>query len=136
MKIFHFIVICAWSCFACAKCGHTAEKADDLHQFKGQPFLASYIDCDHAALTDLKALERESIDGVQFLTPEEVPLNAEYDFAVSDLCFSEFSRPFQKRFCERILAKSRAGYLLGHVFPKHFGVDPFPPSALRKILKP
>lgn len=39
--------------------GHAEEKlTEPSYQFKGQHFLASYCDCDHRALTDVKALEQ------------------------------------------------------------------------------
>jgi S-adenosylmethionine decarboxylase len=50
MKLFRYImVICV--------CG-LLNASEPEHQFKGNHFLASYCDCDHEALVDLKALEK------------------------------------------------------------------------------
>ncbi len=52
MKIMRLIlVLCAWGFFS----GYAEEPS---FQFKGQHFLASYCDCDHEALINLKALEQ------------------------------------------------------------------------------
>lgn len=69
-----------------------------------------------------KCLEKWGIENVLFLTPEELPKGATYDLAISDLCFSEFNRSYQELFFDRVFSSSRSGYLLGRVFPKHFGI--------------
>ncbi len=72
-----------------------------------------------------KVLAKEGIAHVQFYTLDQIPNREPFDLVVSDLSFSEFSRPLQKIFMDRILSHARAGLILGHVFPKHFGVEPF-----------
>jgi hypothetical protein len=70
-----------------------------------------------------KYLERLGIDNVTYLTPEEL-VHTECDLVISDRSFSEFNRSYQARFIEKIFIRSHSGYILGHVFPKHFGVSP------------
>ena len=89
---------------------------------------------EHLALAR-KVLEKEGIKNVRFLNLDAIPLDAEYDLVISDLSFSEFSRRFQKIFIDRILVHARSGYILGHVFPKHFGVEPFTPDELKEYLE-
>jgi S-adenosylmethionine decarboxylase len=50
-----FLIVCVCALFA----AYADEQSEAPgYQFKGQHFLASYCDCDHAALTDLKELEQ------------------------------------------------------------------------------
>src|ERR1700720_1381336 len=52
-RYFLFICVCGFVTV------HGEEKSEPAaYQFKGNHFLASYIDCDHEALTNLKALEQ------------------------------------------------------------------------------
>jgi hypothetical protein len=81
---------------------------------------------EHLALAR-KVLEREGIVNVQFFTPDEIPSRGEYDLVLSDFSFSEFSRSYQQVFAESILQRAQSGYLLGHIFPKYFGVDAMNP---------
>jgi S-adenosylmethionine decarboxylase len=56
MKLLRFIlVICACGFFSY---GHAENEALPPYQFKGEHFLASYCECDHEALTNLKKLEQ------------------------------------------------------------------------------
>jgi S-adenosylmethionine decarboxylase len=56
MKILHLILICVCGLFSCA---YADEKsAEPSYQFKGEHYLVSYSDCDHEALTHVKALEQ------------------------------------------------------------------------------
>jgi hypothetical protein len=71
-----------------------------------------------------KCLDQLGLDNVSYLTPEELPKNAHYDLVISDMSFSEFSASYQVLFFERVLSCSSSGYVLGHVFPKHYGVVP------------
>ncbi|MBS0604689.1 MAG: putative sugar O-methyltransferase [Verrucomicrobia bacterium] len=71
-----------------------------------------------------KYLEGFGIQGVLYLTPEELPKDERYDLVVSDMAFSEYNRSYQELFFDRVLSRSRSGFLIGHVFPKHFGVVP------------
>lgn len=80
-------------------------------------------------------LERQGISNVQFISLDELEKNGQYDLVVSDWSFSEFSRPLQKMFADRILLRARAGLILGHTFPKHFGVDAFSPTEIKAYLK-
>ncbi|HEY2811661.1 MAG TPA: adenosylmethionine decarboxylase [Rhabdochlamydiaceae bacterium] len=51
-----FLIACATGCFFPVSATQTAAEGD--YQFKGEHFLASYLDCDAKALTDLKHLEQ------------------------------------------------------------------------------
>jgi hypothetical protein len=69
-----------------------------------------------------KCLEVLGVKNVIYLSPEELAEGEVYDLAISDRSFSEFNCSYQKLFFDRILSSSRCGYLLGRIFPKHFGV--------------
>ncbi len=78
-------------------------------------------------LPDQLALAKRYLDGfglknVAFLTPDQLSKDASYDLVVSDMSFSEFNRSFQELFFDRILSRSRCGFLVGRIFPKHYGV--------------
>lgn len=75
------------------------------------------------------------IERVLFITPEELPQKVPCDLVISDWSFSEFNRSYQKRFCDRIFSHSRSGYLLGHIFPKHYGVVTWKVEELKEKLK-
>jgi len=93
------------------------------------------VDLPEHVMLARKVLEKEGITHVQFYTFDEFSSSGQYDFVVSDLSFSEFSRPLQKTMLERIVAHGRAGLILGHVFPKHFGVEPFTPDELSSYVE-
>jgi hypothetical protein len=88
---------------------------------------------EHLALAR-KVLEKEGISFVRFSTPEELSADEKFDVVISESQFSEFSKPLQKLFIEKVLLRTQAGYLFCHLFPKHFGVEPFSPDALRSLL--
>lgn len=82
-----------------------------------------------------KVLQKQGINNITFYSIDEIPNSLQYDLAISDLSFSEFSRTLQKRMIDQVLLHARAGFIWGHVFPKHFGVEPFTPSELETYLK-
>jgi hypothetical protein len=82
-----------------------------------------------------KVLEHQGIHNVSFYAIDEIPSSLQCDMAISDLSFSEFSRPLQKRLIDQVLLHARSGLIWGHVFPKHFGVEPFTLHALEAYLK-
>ena len=45
-----------------------------------------------------------------------------YDIVISDMSFSEFNRPYQELLLDRAIACSNSGFIVGHEFPKQFGV--------------
>ena len=100
-----------------------------LHELSGWKSYTLVDLPEHLALAE-KVLKIEGITGVRFLTPEALETNVTYDLVVSQEAFSEFSRPFQKLFIDRVILHARAGYLQGHLFPKYFGVEPFSFSEL------
>ena len=63
MKVLRFFLfICVCSFFS----GYAQEHSEmPPYQFKGQHFLASYCDCDHEAMTNLKGLEQAMLDAAQ-----------------------------------------------------------------------
>src|SRR5689334_15746778 len=63
MKLLRFIVLV---CLCGFLNGYAEDKlSPPAYQFKGQHFLASYCDCDHEALTDLKALEQAMLSAAE-----------------------------------------------------------------------
>ena len=94
-----------------------------LHVFEK---VGSYtiVDLEEQLQLAKKYLEAFGLHEVTYLTPDQLLTKQEYDLVVSDGSFSEFARADQEVFFERILTKSSSGYLLGHVFPKHYGVVP------------
>ncbi len=79
-----------------------------------------------------KVLENQGIEGVRYLTLQEIPKNAHWDLAISDCSFSEFTRPLQEMMIDQLLVHADQGYLACHVFPKHFGVIPLDPFQLKE----
>jgi hypothetical protein len=82
-----------------------------------------------------KCLKSLALENVIFLTPEELSKDANYDLVISDLNFSEFNRSYQQLFFDRIFTRCRSGYLLGRVFPKHFGVIAWSADELKNRLE-
>ncbi len=70
-----------------------------------------------------KYLGAFGLNQVIYLTPEQLPKGASYDLALSDMHFSEFSCAYQELFIERIFNRAKAGFVLGRIFPKHYGVS-------------
>ena len=69
-----------------------------------------------------KCLEKWGVKDVSFFTPDELPNDAAYDLVISDMSFSEFNRQYQKLLFNKAILRSASGFILGHEFPKHFGV--------------
>jgi hypothetical protein len=69
-----------------------------------------------------KCLGEWKIKNVKFVTPEELSTGVVYDIVISDMSFSEFNRPYQELLLDRAIACSNSGFIVGHEFPKHFGV--------------
>lgn len=94
--------------------------------------LADISDFESYTLVDLpeqlalakKYLESFGMENVTFLTPDQLPKRAAYDLVISDMSFSEFNRSYQELFFDRVLSCSHSGFILGRVFPKHYGVVP------------
>ncbi len=86
--------------------------------------LGSYtlIDLPEQLALAKKYLERLDVNNVIFLTPDQLPERQTFDLAISDMSFSEFNCSYQEHFFKKILSNARSGFLLGHFFPKHFGV--------------
>lgn len=101
-----------------AGCGELCKILHELSSFKSY----TLVDLPEQLTLAKKCLEKWGVDNVCFLTPEELPDKASYDCVISDLSFSEFNRSYQALFFDKILSGSHSGYLLGRVFPKHFGV--------------
>jgi hypothetical protein len=78
-----------------------------------------------------KCLEQMGIHGVRYATPEELS-EENYDLAISDMAFAQFNRTYQKLFFEKALRQARFGYVLGRIFPKHFGVIAWNKEELEK----
>lgn len=89
---------------------------------------------EHLALAR-KVLGEQGIHNVAFYSIDEIPSSVQYDVAISDGSFSEFSRALQKRLIDKVLLHARAGLIWGHVFPKHFGVEPFTLHELETYFK-
>lgn len=94
-----------------------------LHVISG---CASYtiIDLPEQLALARKYLESFGLNHVIYSTPDQISYGKTYDLAISDMSFSEFNRAHQELFLDRILLKSKAGFLVGRVFPKHYGVAP------------
>ncbi len=69
-----------------------------------------------------KCLGEWKTKNVKFVTPEELSKGVVYDIVISDMSFSEFNRPYQELLLDRAIACSNSGFIIGHEFPKHFGV--------------
>lgn len=87
---------------------------------------ASYtiIDLPEQLALARRYLEAFGLNEVIYMTLDELPKNARYDLVISDMSFSEFNRPEQQRLFDRVLAQAKAGFILGRIFPKHYGVAP------------
>lgn len=99
-------------------CGSWCKILNDVLSIK------SYTLVDLPEQLDLakKCLEKLEVNNVRFLTPDELPKEADYDLVLSDMSFSEFNRSYQELFFDRIFSCSTFGYIIGREFPKHFGV--------------
>jgi hypothetical protein len=114
-----------------AGCGGLCSILHSISEF------ASYTVVDLPAQLELarKCLEGMKPMPIVYLTPQQLPQGAVYDLVISDRSFSEFNRSHQELFFDRILSCSHSGFLLGHVFPKHYGVVPMNFEELKERLQ-
>ncbi len=82
-----------------------------------------------------KYLETFGLKNVTYIVPEELPDLVRYDLALSDRSFSEFNGRYQKLFFDRIISTSDSGFILGWVFPKHYGVIPWNFNKLKRFFE-
>lgn len=82
-----------------------------------------------------KCLETAGLTNVVYMTPDQLPKGAHYDLAISDRSFSEFDCSHQELFLDRVLLRADSGYVLGRVFPKHYGVVPMNLDELKHNFK-
>jgi hypothetical protein len=82
-----------------------------------------------------KYLEAFGLKNVIYSTPEELVSSTRYDLVLSDRSFSEFNGRYQKLFFDRIISTSDSGFLLGWVFPKHYGVIPWNFTKLKRVFE-
>ncbi len=101
-----------------AGCGSLCKILNEVFGFKSY----TIVDLPEQLVLAKKCLEKLEVKNVKFCTPEQLSKEAIYDLVISDMSFSEFDRAYQEMFFERILCRSIFGYILGHEFPKHFGV--------------
>lgn len=79
-----------------------------------------------------KYLGNFGLNNVIYVTPDQLSRGTSYDLAISDMSFSEFNGTFQQLFLDRILSVSKSGFLVGRVFPKHYGVAPLSLDELKR----
>jgi putative sugar O-methyltransferase len=101
-----------------AGCGSLCKILDDVFGFKSY----TLVDLPEQLALAKKCLEKLGVKHVQFCPLEQLPKEAVYDLVISDMSFSEFDQTYQELFFERIFRHSIFGYILGHEFPKHYGV--------------
>ncbi len=85
-----------------------------------------------------KYLDALGVRGVEYISVDalgEFSQRGTFDLAISDRSFSEFDRGYQERMLSTVFPHARAGYILGHVFPKHFGVFALDVEAIEKKLR-
>lgn len=99
-------------------CGSLCKILNDVCGFKSY----TLVDLPEQLALAKKCLEKLEVNNVKFCTPEQLPKAAVYDLVISDMSFSEFNLAYQELFFERVFSRSSIGYILGHEFPKHFGV--------------
>ena len=58
-----------------------------------------------------KFLTQFPIDNIKYLTMDELPLEGKYDLVISNYAFTECTYAIQKRYTEKILEKSRNGFI-------------------------
>ncbi len=83
----------------------------------------------------LEALGVHNVEYVSVCDLGEFSKRGTCDFVISDHSFSEFDRPYQERLLSEVFPHTRGGYILGHVFPKHFGVSALDVETIEKKLK-
>ncbi len=114
-----------------ADCGSLCKIIHDFFGFK----TFTLIDLPEPLALAKKCLKKWGVENVIFLTLDEIPLDLPCDLVISDQSFSEFDRTYQRVFLDRIFSHSRSGYLLGHIFPKHYGVIAWNAEELKEKLK-
>lgn len=81
-----------------------------------------------------KYLETLGITDVEYISVDALQ-KGEWDLVLSDQAFSEFDGPYQERMIAEVFSGARSGYILGRVFPKHFGVSALDVETIEKKLK-
>ncbi|MBS0621042.1 MAG: hypothetical protein JSS61_06255 [Verrucomicrobia bacterium] len=88
------------------------------------------VDLPEPLLLAKKVWESLEADRAEFTSLTRLPKDGSYDLILSHHNFSEFGRKEQDLLIERALLRADRGYLIGRLFPKHFGVEAYPVDEL------
>jgi len=62
-------------------------------------------------------------ENIKYLTQDKLPSDATYDLLISNYAFSECARPVQLDYIDKVIAKSKKGYILYNDISSRFGID-------------
>ena len=61
--------------------------------------------------------------GIKYLTQDLLPSNTEYDLVISNYALTECARPIQLEYLDKVVKKSKRGYIAYNEISSGFGVD-------------
>jgi hypothetical protein len=62
-------------------------------------------------------------ENINYLTQDKLPSDTSYDLLISNYAFSECARPVQLDYIDKIINKSKQGYILYNDISNRFGID-------------
>jgi hypothetical protein len=73
-------------------------------------------------------------EGIKYLTQDLLPSNTEYDLVISNYAITECARPIQLEYLDKVVKKSKRGYIAYNEISSGFGVDSLLKQQLTSII--
>jgi hypothetical protein len=74
-------------------------------------------------------------EGIKYLTQDLLPSDIEYDLVISNYAITECVRPVQMDYIEKVVSKSKRGYITYNDISSQFGLDSLSKQELIDLLK-
>lgn len=82
----------------------------------------NYVDLPEVLNLTQKYLKKYNYENINFYGYENLP-DTEYDFIISNYAFTECNRDIQNIYLDKIINKSKMGYITGNYIGQYFNVD-------------
>lgn len=83
----------------------------------------NYVDLPEVLNLTQKYLKKYNYQNLNFYDYENLPDNKEYDFIISNYAFTECNKDIQNIYLDKIINKTKMGYITGNYIGQYFNVD-------------
>ena len=73
--------------------------------------------------------------GIKYLTQDQLPTGVEYDLVISNYALTECARPIQLEYFDKVVKKSKKGYIAYNEISGQFGIDSLSKREIQNLIK-